>query len=587
MRYLHFVSLALLTIFLIASGPSFAGDRVALVIGNTGYQKVPRLANPANDASALGKMFKEAGFDHVDTRFDLSAVELRKALREFGARARAADVAVVYYAGHGLELDGMNYLVPINAALETDADVLDEALSLERVLFAVEPAKYLRLIILDACRDSPFAKTMRRTVASRAIGRGLAKVEPTSPNTLIAFAAKAGSTASDGDSAHSPFAAALVEYLPKPGLDLRRAFGFVRDAVLKNTSGKQEPYVYGSLGGDDVPLVRAAAPAAVSQASDQNEVRRDYELTLQAGHREAWEAFIQAHPNGLYSDLAKVQLKKIAAAEAHAAATEKARIAEQEKMRLAALDAKQVEQAKADTAAKVAMQKRLEAEKAEEIEKANVVRAEQIRAAAEKNELEHNDGEKRKLAATQPSDVPLPSPAEIVTSLQIELRRVKCLTTDVDGKWSEASRRSLSLFNKYARTKFDTQVASVEALEAIKSKPAPVCPTICEAGYRSSGDSCVKVTCGKGEALNDEGKCQEKRKPLAAHTKPEKSTLSKRSDKSASSGRCISISQRCALQIGGRCDQATGKWEYGRNGAGGNTLAFNSCVGQALAGAKR
>ena len=160
MRYLHFVSLALLTIVLIASDPSFAGDRVALVIGNAGYQKVPRLANPANDASALGKMFKEAGFDHVDTRFDLSAVELRKALREFGARARAADVAVVYYAGHGLELDGTNYLVPIDAALETDADVLDEALSLERVLFAVEPAKHLRLIILDACRDSPFAKMM-------------------------------------------------------------------------------------------------------------------------------------------------------------------------------------------------------------------------------------------------------------------------------------------------------------------------------------------------------------------------------------------------------------------------------------------
>src|SRR4051812_29176471 len=117
--------------------------------------------------------------------------------------------------------------------LETDGDVLDETFALDRVLFAVEPAKQLRLVILDACRDNPFAKKMKRTVGSRAIGRGLAKVEPSSPNTMIAFAAKAGSTASDGDSKNSPFATALVGHLTKPGLDLRKAFGFVRDDVLK------------------------------------------------------------------------------------------------------------------------------------------------------------------------------------------------------------------------------------------------------------------------------------------------------------------------------------------------------------------
>src|SRR5205085_8638217 len=167
--------------------------------------------------------------------------EMRRTLREFGNRARDADVAVIYYAGHGIELDGVNYLIPVDATLETDSDVLDETLPLDRALFAVEPAKQLRLVILDACRDSPFSKTMKRTIAARAIGRGLAKVEPTSPNTMIAFAAKAGSTASDGDSKNSPFAAALVEHLPKPGLDLRRAFGFVLDEVLKNTGNKQEP----------------------------------------------------------------------------------------------------------------------------------------------------------------------------------------------------------------------------------------------------------------------------------------------------------------------------------------------------------
>src|SRR5215218_8186704 len=288
--FLGLVLTACLT--LLTGQPALADKRVALVIGNSSYRNVAKLNNPANDAAVVAAMFKSAGFDVVESKLNLTVGELRKALRDFGNKSRDADVAVVYYAGHGIELDGTNYLIPIDATLETDADVLDETLPLDRVLFAVEPAKQLRLVILDACRDNPFAKTMKRTIASRAIGRGLAKIEPTSPNTMIAFAAKAGSTASDGDSKNSPFAAALVEHLPKPGLDLRRAFGFVRDAVLKNTNGKQEPYVYGSLGGDDVPLVPAKPVAAGPQASPQDAIRRDYELALQIATREVWTAFL-------------------------------------------------------------------------------------------------------------------------------------------------------------------------------------------------------------------------------------------------------------------------------------------------------
>jgi uncharacterized caspase-like protein len=152
---------------------AFAEKRVALVIGNSSYRNVAKLSNPANDAAAVATMFKSAGFDTVESKLNLTVGEMRKALRDFGNTSRDADVAVVYYAGHGIELDGTNYLIPVDATLETDADVLDETLSLDRVLFAVEPAKQLRLVILDACRDNPFAKTMKRTIASRAIGRGL------------------------------------------------------------------------------------------------------------------------------------------------------------------------------------------------------------------------------------------------------------------------------------------------------------------------------------------------------------------------------------------------------------------------------
>jgi len=155
-------------------GPAMAERRVALAIGNSAYKSVARLTNPANDATLVGGMFKTAGFDAVDVKLDLNASEMRKALREFGRKTRDAEIAVVYYAGHGIELDGVNYLIPTDATLETDSDVLDETIALDRALFAVEPAKQLRLIILDACRDNPFAKTMKRTISSRAIGRGLA-----------------------------------------------------------------------------------------------------------------------------------------------------------------------------------------------------------------------------------------------------------------------------------------------------------------------------------------------------------------------------------------------------------------------------
>jgi uncharacterized caspase-like protein len=521
-----------------------AEKRVALVIGNSAYKNVARLTNPTNDAALVGGMFKKSGFDTVDVKLDLNVVDMRKALREFGSKAREADVAVIYYAGHGIELDGTNYLIPTDAALETDTDVLDEAFPLDRVLFAIEPAKQLRLVILDACRDNPFAKTMKRTVASRAIGRGLAKVEPTSPNTMIAFAAKAGSTASDGDTKNSPFATALVERLPMPGLDLRKAFGFVRDDVLKTTGYKQEPYVYGSLGGDDVSLVPAKPAAAPGpQANPQDGIRRDYELALQAGNRDAWEAFLQAYPDGFYAGLARAQLKNVAAEEARAAAATKARQAEDEKARLAAERANKAEQEKAAAAAKAAENARLAAEKAKQIEEAKAAAAEQRRkdaeAAATKALADKQAAEKAladkiasdraaaekqqmtdtaKVAAVAPtSSPPSLSPQETAKLVQSELRRVGCLATPADGDWDEPSRRSLTLFNKYAGTKFDAKFASFEALDAIKAKPSRVCPLVCDHGFKADGDACVKIACRAGYRVNDDNECEkvQDKKPVA------------------------------------------------------------------------
>src|SRR5258708_32608043 len=166
---------------LLACQPAFAEKRVALVLGNAAYQNVARLPNPVNDGTVIAATLKNAGFDVVDERHDLPAAATRRALRDFADRARDADIAVVYYAGHGMEVDGTNYLIPVDAKLERDTDVDDEAFSLDRVLLAIEPAKRLRLVILDACRDNPFSQSMKRTLASRAIGQGLATIAANRP----------------------------------------------------------------------------------------------------------------------------------------------------------------------------------------------------------------------------------------------------------------------------------------------------------------------------------------------------------------------------------------------------------------------
>jgi uncharacterized caspase-like protein len=534
----------------LACGPAHADRRVALIIGNSAYKSAPKLGNPVNDATLVGGMFKKAGFDSVDVRLDLSASEMRRMLREFAGRTRDADMAVIYYAGHGIELDGNNYLIPTDATLETDGDVLDETIPVERALFAVEPAKQLRLIILDACRDNPFAKTMKRTLASRAIGRGLAKVEPTSPNTMIAFAAKAGSTASDGDARNSPFATALVEHLPKPGLDLRKAFGFVRDDVLKTTGYKQEPYVYGSLGGDDVPLVAKQAPTG-PQANPQEAIRRDYELALQLATRDGWEAFLAAYPEGFYANLAKGQLNKIGAEETRASAEQKARAAEQEKARLINERAQKVEQEKAAAAAKAAEEARIAAEKKKEIEQAKAEAAERERkvaeAAAAKALAEKQAAEKakaelvarqaaeraeqgakpapdrqmpeaeQKVAALSPAPASTLSAADLTKSVQSELRRVGCLSASADGDWNATSQRSLTLFNKYAGTQFDAKLASTDALDALKAKPGRVCPLVCNFGFKADGDQCVKITCRAGYRVGEDNECEkiQEKKPVA------------------------------------------------------------------------
>jgi tetratricopeptide (TPR) repeat protein len=229
------------------AAPAPAETRVALVIGNSSYSNAGSLPNARGDAEKIAATLRRVGFSTVTLSLDLPREKISEALKSFAALADRADWAVVYYAGHGIEFGGANYLIPTDAKIASDRDISFETVSLDQVMIAVEGAQKLRLVILDACRDNPFAKTMRRTMPTRSLGRGLTRVEPEGA-TLVVFAAKDGQVANDGDAGgNSPFATAFAKYIETPGLEINFLFRKVRDDVLTATGRRQEPFVYGSL----------------------------------------------------------------------------------------------------------------------------------------------------------------------------------------------------------------------------------------------------------------------------------------------------------------------------------------------------
>jgi Flp pilus assembly protein TadD len=230
--------------------------RIALVIGMSVYANAPLLRNTASDARAVADAFRRLGFAEVIEREDLTRAKLEEVLKDFGDKAADADWAVVYYAGHGVEMNGNNYLVPVDATLARAEHVEDETVSLTRVLSKTELAHKLRMVILDACRNNPF-RMASADGHSRSIGRGLSRIEP-ARGVLVAYAARDGTTADDGDSEHSPFTQALLANLETPGLDIGLMFRRVRDRVLQQTNNAQEPFTYGALPGEELYFKQAA-----------------------------------------------------------------------------------------------------------------------------------------------------------------------------------------------------------------------------------------------------------------------------------------------------------------------------------------
>lgn len=278
-RDYRLIALLAIVFLTLATGLASAANRVALVVGMSKYETIPSLANAVNDATAIASKLEGLGFQ-VDRAVDLPLADLVGVVSAFSFKAETADIALIYYAGHGVELNGQNFLVPVDVKITKPSDIGAQAITLKHLLAAVENARKLRIVILDSCRNNPFSDWPVQEVAKVGASdfdssptRSLRKQGLAEPSvdkgTLVVYAAKDGEVALDGEGGHSPFARALIEQLPARNVEIGMMFRQVRDAVLRETKNKQEPHFYGSLSG--VPFFLAGSDANVAALTDRRQ----------------------------------------------------------------------------------------------------------------------------------------------------------------------------------------------------------------------------------------------------------------------------------------------------------------------------
>ncbi len=313
----------------LTSWTALAERRVALVIGNGAYQHVTKLPNPANDARSMAELLKSVGFE-VFSGVDLSCDEMVNRVAQFGESVRdGADAAVIFYAGHGVQIAGKNYLIPVDANLHSAFDVKANAIDADDLVDNASGAK-VKLVLLDACRDNPFAEQMSKGDAktcSAAGNSGLAAMQ-SAEGTMISFATSPGAAAIDGADEHSPFTRALLDNLAVPGVEINDAMMKVRAEVQASTDKKQLPWANTNMTGKffivaavETPAEPAAGPQTPSTGpapnagvSDAQAVETAFWQSAQAsGRREEYLLYLSKYPKGKgqYSELAELRLAEL------------------------------------------------------------------------------------------------------------------------------------------------------------------------------------------------------------------------------------------------------------------------------------
>ncbi|MCH8998311.1 MAG: caspase family protein [Proteobacteria bacterium] len=300
-----------------AQAQAQAGRRVALVIGNSAYENTVPLPNPRNDAEALAEVLGGLGFEVLEG-IDLDRASMTGLLRRYADRLKDASVGLFFYAGHGLQVDGLNYLVPVDARLEEENDLPFEAVELNLVLRLMQRQVPTSLVFMDACRNNPLAQNLSRSMGpSRAVvvGQGLARVS-TGVGMLIAYATQPDAVAADGAGRHSPFTGALLKHIAAPGLEVRQVLSRVRERVVRESGGRQVPWDNSSLTSDFYFAAKppeAKQPAAALTAVDPALLDLTFWNSVEGGRDPAdFQAYLQEFPEGRFVRLARNRIRALA-----------------------------------------------------------------------------------------------------------------------------------------------------------------------------------------------------------------------------------------------------------------------------------
>ncbi len=531
MKKICIAVIASLCLFLGSPDVSFAAKRVALVIGNSAYENAPALKNPINDANAMAELLQRLGFDVVKG-VDLNHKGFARTITQFARKMDAGvDVGLFFYAGHGLQVHGRNYLVPIDAKLDSEASLNFEAVPLSNIIALMERSQNTNLIFLDACRDNPLARNLARSMGTRStsIGRGLASVKG-GLETLISFSTQPGNVALDGSGQNSPFAKALLKHSDEPGLEVEVLMRKVRQDVYKETNGEQVPWSESSLTRAFVfqPVVKVAAKPAGDAVTDRkadpgtvlpvlkpqfdtraldlafwNSIQGSRNIPL-------FEEYLVRFPKGQFAVIAKARIARLHA-EQKASQTAARKAAEDAAEKAAAEKAAAEKAAAQRAAAEKAAVERVAAEKAAndaarksdataEMDTPNPAAskggaksvAPGKTGQATKTAARHDaDGNPTTATAAKPAVDAGPSIYDLTVELQKQLKRVGCDPGAIDGKWGPKGRNALAEFAEFARLSAIPRVPSLRVIEAVRARKSRVCQHTCRDGNTLKRGRCV------------------------------------------------------------------------------------------------
>lgn len=467
------MALLSLAMTLIAAPAAHAERRVALVVGNAAYSSAASLRNPRNDANDMAETLKKLGFE-VQLGLDLDQKGFATTIEDFARALDGADVGLFFYAGHGLQLNDKNYLVSVNARLENEFLLASETMDLTAIVRLMESKVAVNLVFLDACRNNPLADNLRRgleaTKRSGSLGRGLARVEPTSRDTLIAFAAAPGQVAADGNERNSPFTASLLRNIPRPKVEVSVMLKEVSADVRRATANAQRPQQLSDMSrtfyfAAEPAVAEAPAPApkvAAAPAGDDRALDVAFWSAAQSANDcESTRVYLQRFPNGAFVDLARLAERRLCLP------SRQVTVVEQAPPALTPAPAAPVAPAVPPFVPPEAA--------AEPPQSAPAV-----------------------AALPEPPAIPVEAPAaesnkDLALAIQQELVRLGCQAGDPDGGWGKAARAAIGRFNRYAKASLDAGKPTADLMSALQNYEKRVCPLVCGRGTRAQGDSCVAI----------------------------------------------------------------------------------------------